>query len=167
MASVPLHQFLPLKSNQTTPEYLAQWEERWNKRVDQDVIVLGQGLGKVINECQASLSSSLVVISTSCGHPLFLLCFDNLFRVTLQRALDPSPSIGATSQLSLQVHTQTMMQSAESLLALTHQLKLMVLLSDHETPRSVALQEGTALKHDIELAKKGVEEALSQLGSQS
>jgi hypothetical protein len=79
---------------------LDEWEESWNKRIDKEVTILGNGLGKIIAQ----------------------------------------PAESATSQLALQIQSQTLVQSAESLLALTHQLKLLVLLSEPQKPAAEAEQ---------------------------
>jgi len=54
MAEVPISGFLPPQPQQSLDQYLEVWEERWNKRVDQDVSILGDGLGKVLAEAQVS-----------------------------------------------------------------------------------------------------------------
>lgn len=62
MAEVPISGFLPPQPQQSLDQYLEVWEERWNKRVDQDVSILGEGLGKVLAEAQVSSSDGGVVV---------------------------------------------------------------------------------------------------------
>ena len=61
MAEVPISGFLPPQPQQSLDQYLEVWEERWNKRVDQDVSILGDGLGKVLAEAQVSAKNGYVV----------------------------------------------------------------------------------------------------------
>ena len=63
MTAVPLQQFLPPQLNQSRSQYLDVWEERWNKRVDQDVTILGEGLGKVVAEAQVHLNDRSLYLS--------------------------------------------------------------------------------------------------------
>ncbi|KAG7527683.1 hypothetical protein FFLO_06685 [Filobasidium floriforme] len=133
MANPNLSQFLPLQPNQTRSQFLEIWEERWNKRIDEDVTILGEGLGRVVAEAQ--------------------------------RALQPSLAATATSHLALQVQTQTLIQSADSLLALTHQLKLFVLLSDSETPKVAVEKEEKELAGQVERAKQEIGDALKNLAA--
>lgn len=156
MAAVPLAQFLPPQLNQTRSHYLETWEERWNKRVDQDVTILGEGLGKVVAVAQVSpepTRSSYTYCHThgSCLNP--------------QRSLQPSLAATSTSHLALQVQTQTLIQSAESLLALTHQLKLLVMLSESETPRAAKDKEEKELAGQVEHAKQEIGDALKALAA--
>jgi hypothetical protein len=44
-----LDQFLEKPAGQTEADFLLAWEERWNKRIDKDVQVLGEGLGKMVD----------------------------------------------------------------------------------------------------------------------
>ena len=82
-----------------------------------------------------------------------------------QRALQPSLAATATSHLALQVQTQTLIQSAESLLALTHQLKLLVMLSDSETPKAAVQKEEKELAGQVERAKQEIGDALKNLAA--
>ena len=61
MAEVPISGFLPPQPQQSLDQYLEVWEERWNKRVDQDVSILGDGLGKVLAEAQVSKKAGYVL----------------------------------------------------------------------------------------------------------
>ena len=44
-----LDQFLEKHPGQTEEEYLDAWEERWNKRIDKEVVTLGEGFGKMMD----------------------------------------------------------------------------------------------------------------------
>jgi hypothetical protein len=70
-----------------------------------------------------------------------------------------------TSHLALQVQTQTLIQSADSLLALTHQLKLLVLLSDSATPKVAVEKEEKELAGQVERAKQEIGDALKNLAA--
>jgi hypothetical protein len=59
MANPNLSQFLPLQSNQTRSQFLEIWEERWNKRIDEDVTILGEGLGRVVAEAQVCIRGAI------------------------------------------------------------------------------------------------------------
>jgi hypothetical protein len=59
MANSNLSQFLPLQPNQTRSQFLEIWEERWNKRIDEDVTILGEGLGRVVAEAQVRIRSAI------------------------------------------------------------------------------------------------------------
>ncbi|KAJ9118793.1 hypothetical protein QFC24_005992 [Naganishia onofrii] len=110
-----LDQFLEKPAGQTEEQYAAVWEERWNARIDKDVGVLGEGLGKMLD--------------------------------IFQNGLVPSAHAVETSHLQSQLLSSTLLDSATSLLSLTNQLKLMVLLSDtttapvHQDKEQKALQE--------------------------
>lgn len=54
-----LDAFLPRGHNQTEEEYLAAWEEHWNKRIDRDVTVLGEGLQKIVEGSEVSTMSPI------------------------------------------------------------------------------------------------------------
>lgn len=49
-----LDQFLEKHPGQTEEEYLAAWEERWNKRIDKEVVTLGEGFGKIMDALEVS-----------------------------------------------------------------------------------------------------------------
>jgi hypothetical protein len=82
---------------------------------------------------------------------------------SVQRGMQPSLSATATSHLSLQLQTQTLIQSAESLLALTHQLKLLVLLSDEQVPKDAIAKEQRELCEGVGKVKLEIGNALTTL----
>lgn len=66
-----LDQFLEKHPGQTEADFLLAWEERWNKRIDKDVQVLGEGLGKIVDAFEVSFSHVFVymlgVTDTGCS----------------------------------------------------------------------------------------------------
>ncbi|KAJ9117527.1 hypothetical protein QFC22_004377 [Naganishia vaughanmartiniae] len=120
-----LDQFLEKPAvGQTEEEYAAVWEERWNARIDKDVAVLGEGLGKMLD--------------------------------ILQNGLTPSAHASETSHLQSQLLSSTILDSATSLLSLTHQLKLLALLSDTSTASTQQEREQKALQEQVEGLREGV-----------
>ncbi|KAJ9098145.1 hypothetical protein QFC21_004474 [Naganishia friedmannii] len=113
-----LDQFLEKPAGQTEEEYAAVWEERWNARIDKDVGVLGEGLGKMLD--------------------------------IFQNGLTPFAHAVETSHLQSQLLSSTLLDSATSLLSLTHQLKLMVLLSDTTTGPEQQEREQRELQEKVE-----------------
>lgn len=77
--------------------------------------------------------------------------------------MQPSLSATATSHLSLQIQTQTLIQSAESLLALTHQLKLLVLLSDEQAPKNAVKKEQMDVTEKVDRVKQEIGNTLVTL----
>lgn len=63
------------------------------------------------------------------------------------------------------MQTQNLIQSAESLLALTHQLKLLVMLSDTETSRVAKEKEEAVLAQQMEHAKHEIGDVLKTLAA--
>jgi hypothetical protein len=52
-----LDQFLEKHPGQTEEAYLAAWEERWNKRIDKEVVTLGEGFGKMMDALEVRLQT--------------------------------------------------------------------------------------------------------------
>ncbi|KAJ9106573.1 hypothetical protein QFC20_004065 [Naganishia adeliensis] len=126
-----LDQFLEKHPTQSEAEYLLAWEERWNKRIDKDVAVLGEGLGKMVD--------------------------------AFEHALVPAGHATETAHLQAQLLSSTVLNSATSLLSLTHQLKLMVLLSDTKTAGANQEKEKQELERQVDGLRKDVSEAVGRI----
>ncbi|GHJ85039.1 hypothetical protein NliqN6_1441 [Naganishia liquefaciens] len=125
-----LDQFLEKHPGQTEEEYLDAWEERWNKRIDKEVVTLGEGFGKMMD--------------------------------ALERGLEPKAHVTETAHLQADLLSSTILESATSLLSLTHQLKLMVLLSDTKTIEVNQAKERQELEAQVEALKRGVRTAVKE-----
>jgi len=115
---------------QTYDKYLDEVEETWNKRIDKDVMVLGQGLRGIVR--------------------------------TLQRGTVSSPHQTETSAFSLSVQVSKLVSAAESLQALTHQLKLWILLSDEGTIKTGQQEELRLVEAEIRVVEEELEKALEE-----
>lgn len=146
-----LDQFLEKHPGQTEEAYLAAWEERWNKRIDKEVVTLGEGFGKMMD--------ALEVCS---DHQSSMELLTHLI-IRAQRGLEPKAHITETSHLQADLLSSTILDSATSLLSLTHQLKLMVLLSDTETIQVNQEKERRDLEAQVQALKRGVREAVDRI----
>lgn len=144
-----LDQFLEKHPGQTEEEYLDAWEERWNKRIDKEVVILGEGFGKMMDAFEVCWRRSE----------------KSMFGLTQkpQRGLMPKAHVTETAHLSADLLSSTILNSATSLLSLTHQLKLMVILSDTKTIEFNQAKERKELEAQVESLKQGVRTAVKSI----
>lgn len=148
-----LDQFLEKHPTQSEAEYLLAWEERWNKRIDKDVAVLGEGLGKMVDAFEVRFFLPFSVSGLT-GEDA-----DEGWK----HALGPAGHATETAHLQAQLLSSTVLNSATSLLSLTHQLKLMVLLPDTKTVGANQEKEKQELERQVDGLRKDVSEAVGRI----
>lgn len=87
----------------------------------------------------------------------------------MQHTLVPEAHATETSHLQAQLLSSTILNSATSLLSLTHQLKLMVLLSDTKTVGAHQEKEKAELEKQVDGLRRDVRDAVERIaqGEQS
>jgi NAD(P)H-dependent FMN reductase len=84
-----------------------------------------------------------------------------------QKTSTPTPHITSTSSLSVSVRTHHLIEAAESLSALTHQLKLWVVLSDEDAKKKRKDDELERVSKELEEARREVAELLAADGGKT
>ncbi|OJA11150.1 hypothetical protein AZE42_02360 [Rhizopogon vesiculosus] len=132
--------------DQNSDEYLDAIEEEWNKKLDAEVEVLVDGMVDIV-----SLASVRVV------------CTLSSYTLNLGKIGDKDKFRIAQESFQAQSRAESMVRAANSLLSITHSLKLLLLLSDEA---QIAHRRDAELKHvqqEKSEARQKVAELLDEL----